>query len=228
METEMIRSLSKGQKVALWLAIVWLLFCILGAFSDGWYYLIMVCIALLVTILCLFKSILDAKYSWAVFVVSLIVPFAMIGALAGSDDDDAKQKVKKEEHPKETVKSEDTKKSTRETKEIVKKEQESQLSPKEKEVAEAGANQGTMFGMAGASNDGFSDMLDMADHIDGMDDKVNEIFEEMAGGEYDKQYGAPTNAEEKKLKGIYIEHFIKAMNNTMDGMDNLEKLGGKH
>lgn len=50
----------------------------------------------------------------------------------------------------------------------------------------------------------------------------------MAGREYDKQYGAPVNSEEEKLKNIYIEHFIKAMNSTMDAMDNMEKLGGKH
>lgn len=107
-------------------------------------------------------------------------------------------------------------------------EQPSELSSREKEIADAGTKQGAMFGMAGASNDGFSNMLDAADYVDGMSDKVDEIFKEMAGGEYDKQYGAPANSEEEKLKGIYIEHFIKAMNSTMDAMDNMEKLGGKH
>ena len=106
-------------------------------------------------------------------------------------------------------------------------EQPSELSSKEKEIADAGAHQGTLFGMAGANNEGFSDMLDAADYIEGINDKVDEMFKEMAGGEYDKQYGAPANAEEERLKEIYIEHFIKAMNNTMDAMDNMEKLGGK-
>ena len=229
MGTEMIRSLSKGQKVALWVAVVWLLFCLLGAFGNSWYFVILACIALLAAIFCLFKNRLDAKYAWTVFAVSLILPFVMAGASADTKDDSStKQEAEKVERPKDAVKSGNKEKSTKEQTEKAEKEQEPQLSSKEKEVAEAGANQGALFGMAGASNEEFSNMLDMADYVDGMDDKVNEIFEEMAGGEYNKQYGAPTNAEEKKLKRIYIEHFIKAMNNTMDGMDNLEKLGGKH
>ena len=101
------------------------------------------------------------------------------------------------------------------------------MSPKEQEVANAGYKKGSMYGMAGASNDEFSNMLDLADYVDGMDDKVTEMFEQMAGNEYDREYHAPTNAEEKKLKKIYIENFIKAMNGTMDTMDNLEKLGGR-
>ena len=116
---------------------------------------------------------------------------------------------------------------TNEETESVSEAEEASMTPKEQEMADAGFNKGTMFGMAGASNEGFSNMLDLADYVDGMDDKVNELLEQMAGNEYDKEYNAPTNAEEKKLKRIYIENFIKAMNGTMDAMDNLEKLGGK-
>lgn len=228
MEREVNRSLSKGLKVALWLVLVWLLFCVLGAFGNNWYSLIIVCIVLIAAILCLFKGILDAKYGWTVFAVSLILPFVIIGALASPDDVTVqKQEDVRDNHSKEADKSKKIEKTTKEQTEKAEKKQESELSPKEKKVAEAGANQGALFGMAGASNEEFSNMLDVADYVEGMDDKVDEIFKEMAGGEYDKQYGSPTNAEEKKLKKIYIEHFIKAMNNTMDGMDALEKLGGK-
>ena len=93
-------------------------------------------------------------------------------------------------------------------------EQPSELSSIEKEIAEAGAKQGAMFGMAGASNDGFSNMLDAADYIEGMNDKVDEMFKEMAGGEYDKQYGAPVNAEEEKLKGILKDPVNKETEET--------------
>lgn len=103
---------------------------------------------------------------------------------------------------------------------------ESSMTPKEQEMANAGYKKGTMFGMAGASNEEFSNMLDLADLVDGMDDKVKEMFEQMAEDEYDKEYHAPTNAEEEKLKNIYIENFIKGMNETMNAMDNLEKIGG--
>lgn len=214
MELETTHSLSKGKKIALWLALVWLVFCLLGAISDGWYLLIVVCVALMATIFCLFKSHLDAKYTWAVFATSLILPFVIIGVLASSEENISEQAVeKKEKDRSEKVKE--------------KREQEPKLSPKEQEVANAGYKKGTMFGMAGASNEDFSNMLDLADNVDDMDDKVTEVFEQMAGDEYDREFNAPTNAEERKLKKIYIEHFIKAMNGTMDSMDNLEKLGGK-
>ena len=147
--------------------------------------------------------------------------------MQNKDESSTKQEAEKVERTKDAVKSEDSEKSTKEQAKKVEKKQEPQLSPKEKEVAEAGANQGALFGMAGASNEEFSNMLDLADYVDGMDDTVEKMFNEMAGGEYDKQYGTPTNAEERKLKKIYVEHFVKAMNNTMDGMDALEKLGGK-
>jgi len=227
MESETTRSLSKGKKVALWFALVWLFFCLLGAFSDSWYILIVVCTALMAAIFCLFKRHLDAKYAWAVFATSLILPFIIIVALASSKDNTAEQTLEKKEEPKTANKAVSTKESTKDRSEEVKEKQEIKLSPKEQEVANAGFKKGSMFGMAGASNDEFSNMLDLADYVDGMDDKVKEMFEQMAGDEYDREYNAPTSVEEKKLKRIYIEYFIKAMNGTMDAVDNLEKLGGK-
>lgn len=102
------------------------------------------------------------------------------------------------------------------------------LSPKEQEIADAGAHQGTMFGMAGANNEGFANIHDAADNMGEMGDKYNEMLEELAGAEYDKAYSSPTNAEEGKLRKIYIEHFLKAFNSAMDAIDNMEKFGGKH
>lgn len=226
MESETPRILSKGQKIALGVALVWLLFCFLGGIIDSWYLLIVVCIALMAAIFCLFKRQLDAKYAWAVFATSLILPFVIIGVLANSDGNTPEQAVEKKVEPKTADKSESIKEPSKDKSE--KEEQEPKLSPKEQEVANAGYKKGSMYGMDGASNDEFSNMLDLADYVDGMDDKVTEMFEQMAGNEYDREYHAPTNAEEKKLKKIYIEHFIEAMNGTMDTMDNLEKLGGRH
>jgi len=226
MESETPRNLSKGQKIALGVALAWLLFCFLGGIIDSWYLLIVVCIALMAAIFCLFMRQLDAKYGWAVFATSLILPFVIIGVLANSDENTPEQAIEKKEEPKTADKSESTKESSKDKSE--KEKQEPKLSPKEQEVANAGYKKGSMYGMAGASNEEFSNMLDLADYVDGMDDKVTEMFEQMAGNEYDREYHAPTNAEEKKLKKIYIEHFIEAMNGTMDTMDNLEKLGGRH
>lgn len=224
METE-IRILSMGKKIALWLAFVWVLFCLIGALGNRWFLVIVVCIALLSAIICLFRSIIDVKYAWAVFAVSLILPFVMIGASADSDDERAKLGTE-EAIDKKAVKSEDSK-TTKKGTEKVENKKDLQLSAKEKEIADAGYKKGSMFGMVGASNEEFSNILDLADYVEGMDDKVTEMFEQMAGDEYDREYHAPTNAEEKKLKKIYIENFIKAMNGTMDAMDNLETLGGK-
>ena len=220
METDNNCSLSKGQKIALWIAFVWVLFCLLGAFGNSWYILIVVCITLLATILCLFNRKLDAKYAWGIFAVSVILPFVMIGTLANLEDDNVKQETIKEDHPKETIKSEKTEKTT---KEQTGKAPQQQLSSKEKEIADAGCKRGTMFGMAADDNEELKSMLDMAEYVDGMDDKIEKIFGEMAGNDYDNEYGAPTNAEQVKLKKLFIDNFIKSMNETMEAMDKLKK-----
>ena len=89
-------------------------------------------------------------------------------------------------------------------------EQPSELSSIEKEIADAGAHQGTLFGMAGANNEGFANIHDAADYMGEIGDKYNEMLEEMAGAEYDKAYNSPTNSEEEKLRKIYIKHFLEA------------------
>lgn len=216
MESGTIRNLSKVQKIALWIALLWLLFCFLGSFGEGWYILIVVCIVLFATIFCLFKGKLDAKYAWATFAVSLILPFFMIGFLVDSGKGEAKNSIEKKEEQKAASVVKEQKKS-----EVAEEEKpkEAELSSKEKEFADAGYKKGTLYGMAGANNNEFSDMLDMADKVAGMEDKVNDVMEEMAGRVYDTEYDAPSNAEQEKLKKIYIENFIKGMNDTMDAMN---------
>lgn len=228
MKNNPVHSLSKGQKIALWLTFHWLGFCLLGSLIESWISLMVICITLLAAVVCLLINKLDAKYAWLVFVASLVLPFVTIAVLAETKTESGTlQGEEKNEQLKETVVTEETEKSAKEGTGNTEKEQKRQLSTKEQEIADAAAKQGLMFGMAGASNEDFSNMLDLTDYVEGMEDEMDKMFEEMAGGEYDKEYGSPVNTEEKKLKKIYIEHFIEAMKSTMDGMDTLDKLGGK-
>lgn len=224
MESE-IRHLSKFQKVALIIAFVWVFLCLIGALSNGLLLVMLVCSALLAAVACLFNDILDAKYAWVVLVASFILPFVTIGATFEPEDESTNQETE-EVVSNQVVESESSNTPNETTEKVVEK-KDVQLSQKEKEIADAGFKKGTMYGMAGASNETFTNMLELADYVDGGDDKVNEMLENMAGDEYDREYGAPTTAEEKKLKKIYVENFIKAMNGTMDGMDVLEKISGK-
>lgn len=147
------------------------------------------------------------KYFWTFAVLAIFaVGFAASDEEESSSADTSNTQV-------------DTKKS--ENKEKNEK-QAQQLSPKEKEVAEAGRKRGSLFGMSAADNEELKTMLDMAEYVDGMDEKIEKIFGDMAGNDYDNEYGAPTNAEENKLKKIYIENFIKSMNETMETMDKLK------
>lgn len=216
MGTDSVRNLSKGQKIALWCALLWLLFCLLGALGNSWIIVILVCIALIAAIYCVFKRILDAKYAWVVFAVSIIIPFVIIGAIADPVDKKDKESVVKKETKAAVASDKSTQNGSAAKKE--EKSKESSMSPKEKEMAEAGRHQGTLFGAAGANNEGFSNIVDMADLSKDMEDQVNQMLEDMAGSEYDKEYGTPSNAEEKKLKRIYIENFIEAMTNAMDAL----------
>lgn len=216
MEQESTRNLSKGQKIALWFALLWLVSSVFGGLTENWIILVVVSIALIAAVCCVFKNIIDVKYAWAVFAVSIILPSIIIGVLDDSKDIKDKESVVKKESKTAVASDKSTQNGSGATKE--EKSKESSISPREKEIAEAGRHQGTLFGAAGTNNNEFSAMLDMADLSEDMEDKVNEMFEEMAGGEYDKEYGSPSNAEEKKLKKIYIENFIEAMNNTMDAL----------
>ena len=218
--------LSTVQKVVLSTLVVFLLFMLLGAMLSGDIFAALVCANFAVVIVCILLGKIDKKYTWPIVGTGLVL-FFIAAALSNGDNNTKKEKAVASEQ---TITDKTTFQNEAKNKEDKVKEESNsikELSQKEKEVAETGTKQGTQFGMAGAFADGFSDMVDMADYVEGMEDKINEILEDMAGGEYDKMYGAPTNAEEKKLKKIYIEHFIEAMNNTMDAMDTMEKLGKK-
>lgn len=216
MEEESTRNLSKGQKIALWFALFWLVSSVYGGLTENWIILVVVSIALIAAVCCVFKNIIDVKYAWAVFAVSIILPSIIIGVLDDSKGIKDKESVVKKESKAAVASDKSTQNGSGATKE--EKSKESSISPREKKIAEAGRHQGTLFGAAGTNNNEFSAMLDMADLSEDMEDKVNEMLEEMAGGEFDKEYGSPSNAEEKKLKKIYIENFIEAMNNTMDAL----------
>lgn len=145
------------------------------------------------------------KYLYSVLVMALFA----IGFAASDEKGNVKKAVVVENVDSLASEDEDVSKRTDEA-----------LSPKEKEVAEAGSSQGTLFGMAGANNEGFANIHDASDYMGEMGDKYKEMLEEMAGAEYDKAYNSPTNSEEVRLRKIYIEHFLKAFNKTMDVMGN--------
>lgn len=155
------------------------------------------------------------KYFWTMGVVALFA----IGFAASDEEESAKEQ---------SAKSKDSTEMVDEKKESPQKEKEKpKLSPKEQSIADAGYSKGSMYGMAGAGNESFSNALDMADYIEGGQEQINKMLETLAGDEYDMEYHAPTTAEERKLKKIYIEYFLKGMNGTMDSMDRLDKLGSK-
>ena len=89
---------------------------------------------------------------------------------------------------------------------------------KEKEIATAGYNNGTLFGVAGASNHGFSAAHVLSENTDELGDEFQQMMVEMAGSEYDKVYDAPSNTKEEKLKKLYIKYFIRGLNVTMKKM----------
>lgn len=94
------------------------------------------------------------------------------------------------------------------------------LEGEEKEFAEAGYKNGQLYGMAGASNEGFSGMHILSENVDELGDKMNEVIEEMASNEYDKVYDTPTNSTQRNLKKIYIKFFVKGFKETMKAMGN--------
>ena len=155
------------------------------------------------------------RYFWTMCVVALFA----IGFAASDEEDGTKEQ---------SAKSKESTEMVDEKKENSKKEKEtSKLSPKEQAIADAAYSKGSMFGMVGADNETFSNMLDLADYVEGGEEQVNQMLEKLAGDEYDMEYNAPTTAEERRLKKIYVEYFIKGMNGTMDSMDLLDKLGSK-
>lgn len=143
-----------------------------------------------------------------------VVALFAIGFAASDEEEGTKEQSAKSKESTEMV---DEKKEKEKPK----------LSPKEQTIADAAYSKGSMYGMAGAGNETFSDMLDLADYVEGGEEQVKQMLEKLAGDEYDMEYNAPTTAEERKLKKIYIEYFFKGMNGTMDSMDLLDNLGSK-
>lgn len=219
MESKNKHGLSTVQKVVLSTLVVFLLFMLLGAMLSGDIFAALVCANFAVVVVCILLGKIDKKYTWPI-VGSGLVLFFIVAALSNGDNSTKKEKAVASEQTitdKTTFQNEATNKEDK-----VKEENNSikELSPKEKEIADAGYKKGSMYGIAGAGNENFSNMLDMADYVEGMEDKVNEVLEEMAGNEYDKEFNAPTNAQEEKQKKIYIKHFIKGMEAAMNTMGN--------
>lgn len=89
------------------------------------------------------------------------------------------------------------------------------LSPKEKEIADAGYNAGSIVGMMGGSIEGLSDMIKAANYLDAMNNKSGETIRRIAADQYDTEYQAPSNAQEEKLKKIYVDNYIRGMNKAI-------------
>ncbi len=213
MESMEKNNLSAFQKIVLSVLVVLLLFVVLGSYANGETLIAFICLCLVGIITGLLLGKIDKKYTWSIVAVSIIVPIVAGAISASSEGDTSDSNNLKQEMTKEKVKTEN-KSSSKDSKQQT-------LSPKEKEVADAGYNKGSMFGMAADDNAEFKNMLDLAEHVDGMEDKANELLERVAGQQYDIDYHAPNNEADKRLKRIYVENFIKGMNETMETMDKL-------
>lgn len=85
----------------------------------------------------------------------------------------------------------------------------SSLTGKKKEIHDAGFGRGFLFAQS-PNAPKLSDTMEGAEMIDEeLGNKANELFDEMAAGEYDTAYGVPTTAEDAELKEIYIKAFRK-------------------
>lgn len=89
------------------------------------------------------------------------------------------------------------------------------LSSKEKEIADAGYEAGSIIGMMGGSIEGLSDMIKAANYLDAMNNKSGETIRKIAADQYDTEYQAPSNDQEEKLKKIYVDNYIRGMNKAM-------------
>ena len=121
-----------------------------------------------------------------------------------ANEEDAKNELEKIRH--------DVKKTDKREENI------SLLEGEEKEMATAGYNNGQLYGMAGASNDGFAGKHIISENIEEIGDEFQKMVVEMASSEYDKAYNAPTNANQEQLKKIYVKYFIRGFNETMKKM----------
>lgn len=218
---------SSIQKFVFGVLIVFLLFVIFGSLSDGMLLAAFVSSCFLAIIICLLLGKIDKKYAWISIIAAIIIPLLSVGLSADNQEQkESGTEVSSQKEAVEEGQKTDTEQKA-ETRDINNKTKETnKLSSKEQEIADAGYKKGSMAGYAAAENEEYSNMLDLADQIDGMEDKVNEMIEQMASQQYELEFNAPSNLEEEKLKELYIEHFKKGMDDTMDAMGGLGKKGG--
>lgn len=82
-------------------------------------------------------------------------------------------------------------------------------SPEEKKYAENGYNDGAEFGAIGGLMGGFGGVLDVADAVGVTDEEMDGVIKNAATRKYDEKYDTPTSSEQKRLKEIYIQHYIE-------------------
>lgn len=92
-----------------------------------------------------------------------------------------------------------------------------ELTAKEREVANNATEVGRAVGMALGGSE-LSNMIDAAEDM-GHEDDLDNLYEKQAGDAYNKDYGVPSNSEEKRLKQIYVEYYLKAMEAAMEAMN---------
>ena len=215
---------SSIQKFFLGVLVVLLPVIIIGSLSDGWLLSAFVSSCFLAAIIYLMLGKIDRKYTWITIIAAFVIPFSTVGFSADKQDNKKSEiEVSNKKESEEEGQKTDTELKS-ETKNVENKTKETdKLSLKEQEIADAGYKKGAMAGYAATENEEFSNMLDLADQIEGMEDKVNEMIEQMASQQYELEFNAPSNIEEEKLKKLYIEYFKKGMDDTMDAMDGTRK-----
>ena len=139
-----------------------------------------------------------------VYTVIILTIFS-IGFSASDEENSQKQSV-------DDVKSVDL---VNKKKPNIEEETNTKLSSKEKEIADAGYEAGSIIGMMGGSIEGLSDMIKAANYLDAMNNKSGETIRKIAADQYDTEYQAPSNAQEEKLKKIYVDNYIRGMNKAM-------------
>ena len=139
-----------------------------------------------------------------VYTVIILTIFS-IGFSASDEENSQKQSV-------DDVKSVDL---VNKKKPNIEEETNTKLSSKEKEIADAGYEAGSIIGMMGGSIEGLSDMIKTANYLDAMNNKSGETIRKIAADQYDREYQAPSNAKEEKLKRIYVDNFIRGMNKAL-------------
>ena len=221
---EKSNGLSSIQKFVFGVLIVFLLFVIFGSLSDGMLLAAFVSSCFLAIIICLLLGKIDKKYAWISIIAAIIIPLLSVGLSADNQEQkESGTEVSSQKEAVEEGQKTDTEQKA-ENRDVNNKTKETdKLSLKEQEIADAGYKKGAMAGYAATENEEFSNMLDLADQIDGMEDKVNEMIEQMASQQYELEFNAPSNIEEEKLKKLYIEYFKKGMDDTMDAMDGTRK-----